>query len=742
MGYLVAGLSASVVTAALPAGIARDVLYLVVALSGPVVMVVGTRWHRPAAPAAWYLIAAGTSMWTLGNIVRRWLPDLLGQATADVVGDVLYLATYPLVVVAVLRVAGSRSAGRGDPMPLLDTAILTLGVGMVAWVVQIEPMWAAGAVEPQMLLSLAWPVGNTVLLGAVVWLAQAPGAGRAAAHVVAVLLGAMMISDLVAAAAAPGAWTAPRPEVFDVRWLAAFPMAAAAALHPSMRTLTAPAKDTALRRATPVVQVLWLFGAMTAGPAVLLWQLGTGRPPSVASVALLSCVVTALVALRTLVMVRRMNGQASTDDLTGLPNRRALQAAARSRLADRRTPHALLLLDLDRFKEINDSLGHHVGDELLVKVAARLRDRLRDEDVLARLGGDEFAVLLEGARLPDARRVASSLVDALAGAFELGEFPVRTSASIGVAAFPEHGSDLSTLLRKADAAMYQAKGRGPVRVHGDDAELVDGLRLAEDLPDALAGEQLELHYQPKVDLASGAVTGVEALVRWRHPERGLLYPGAFLERVEEAGLMPAMNAAVLGIALDQCAAWRATGLRLRVAVNLSASSLVDLDLPAQVARLLRERGLDADALQLEITEEFLMADLERARAILEELTTHGVAISVDDFGTGYSSLAHLRDLPVDELKLDRSFVTPMAEDPRAAALVASTVVLAHSLGLRMVAEGVEDAWVCAELGRLGCDEAQGFHLCRPVPAAELEAWLDARAEAGDVVAVPTPRVRT
>jgi EAL domain-containing protein (putative c-di-GMP-specific phosphodiesterase class I) len=286
------------------------------------------------------------------------------------------------------------------------------------------------------------------------------------------------------------------------------------------------------------------------------------------------------------------------------------------------------------------------------------------------------------------------------------------------------------LLQRADIAMYKAKrGGSGCRVYSaaEDAVGEDHLRTLEELRQALDAGQLVLHYQPKLDLGTGEVRGVEALVRWAHPVRGLLYPDAFLGLVEGAGLMGELTHHVLGQALDQAARWHAAGRPLTVAVNLSASSLVDADLPCQVAALLRARGLPASALQLEITEEFLLADRERAVAILEGVQALGVQIAVDDFGTGYSSLAYLRDLPLDELKLDRSFVMPMAGDARAAALVASTIGLAHSLGLRMVAEGVEDEDSLVELARQGCDEAQGYHLSRPLPAADLDAWLDRRS---------------
>jgi len=375
-------------------------------------------------------------------------------------------------------------------------------------------------------------------------------------------------------------------------------------------------------------------------------------------------------------------------------------------------------------------------------VGARLRKRVRGGDLLARLGGDEFAVLLKDAGHDEAVDVAVMLRAALAEPFALEDITLHSSVSIGIALFPDDGPDLSSLLRKADIAMYKAKASG-VGHHAysgtDDADGATRLRMVEELRSALVDDQLVVHYQPKIDLDTGEVHAVEALVRWEHPTRGLLYPDAFLALVEESGLMPSLTRVVLAQALDQAAAWHTQSQRLTVAVNLSASSLVDSDLPVQVTAMLAARDLPPVALQLEITEEFLMADRDRARSILTRLRDGGVQISIDDYGTGYSSLSYLRDLPIDELKLDRSFVFPMADDARAAALVASTIDLAHSLGLRIVAEGVETEVAYTELARLGCDQAQGYFMSRPVPAAEFDHWLSTRRAAKTLSDIPQLR---
>ncbi|MDH6236302.1 EAL domain-containing protein [Cryobacterium sp. CG_9.6] len=455
-----------------------------------------------------------------------------------------------------------------------------------------------------------------------------------------------------------------------------------------------------------------------------------------AGVTLVIAGVRTQLAFRRLVKLADIRHIAHTDDLTGLPNRRALYADVPARLVKRvNGPSALLLLDLDGFKEVNDSLGHDAGDLLLIEVGARLAANLRDEDLLTRLGGDEFAIFLNDADRDDAIAVAVKLRAALAQSFPVEGISLHSSASVGIAVFPEQGHDLKALMRRADMAMYRAKASRSghhVFVAEDDSHGEDRLRSLEELHVAIANDQLLLHYQPKISMVTNEVHGVEALVRWKHPVRGLLYPVSFLALAEEAGLMGKLTDVVLRLALDQAVVWQQRGLFLTVAVNLSASSLVDLDLPERVGAMIAARGLASSTLMVEITEDFLMSDRARAKDILTRLRAGGVRVSVDDFGTGYSSLAYLRELPLDELKLDRSFVLPMLEDSRASALVASTIELAHSLGLTMVAEGVENAKAFEELARFGCDQAQGFHMSKPVPAEQLDLWL--RQRGADVLA--------
>jgi diguanylate cyclase (GGDEF)-like protein len=418
-----------------------------------------------------------------------------------------------------------------------------------------------------------------------------------------------------------------------------------------------------------------------------------------------------------------------TDDLTGLDNRRSFTAEVEGAIADER-PFALLMIDLDQFKELNDTLGHHLGDELLRCVGPRLSSVVRDGDLVARLGGDEFGVLVRGAD-PDAATVtATRLRAALAQPFALAGISLHVGASVGIAVFPEHAADAGTLLRHADVAMYEAKrGRTGHEIYKPKADhhSRDRLALAGEVRRALAQDELALHYQPVADLATGELLGVEALVRWRHPDRGLLAPGAFLPSIEHTEVMRAVSHRVLAMAICQAGAWFRTDRAWRVAVNLSATDLLDRALVDDVAALLRRYGTPARRMMLEVTESILMTDPARAMEVLAELRSLGVHLALDDFGTGWSSLTHLQRMPVDEIKIDRSFVAAMASDAGSAAIVSSTVDLAHALGLRVVAEGIEDEATWTRLRTVGCDAAQGYYLSKPLAPGELEASVEAIA---------------
>ena len=429
---------------------------------------------------------------------------------------------------------------------------------------------------------------------------------------------------------------------------------------------------------------------------------------------------------------------AQTDELTALLNRRGFYNQAAPILSGKGSSDpgqptcALLLLDLNHFKDFNDSLGHAAGDELLRRVAARLSASLREEDILARLGGDEFALILPHVGIDRAVQTAVALTTALEQTVVLDGLHVQTGASIGIALGPEHGRDLGALLRHADMAMYRAKyGHARYLVYTPDAdERVTtryGMELLAQLRHAIAHGDLAVHYQPKVCLATGEIVGVEALVRWHHPERGLLYPDQFLPLVRHNALMHAMTELVVQRALEDAAAWHMHGHRVPVAVNLFPPTLADLDLPARLDDALGRQGLTSAALVVEITEDFLLGNLDRARVVLDGLHRLGITIAIDDFGCGNSSLNHLRHLPIDEVKLDRSFTASITEDPRVAAIVRSVIDLSRTLSLTTVAEGVETSATASMLTGYGCDIAQGHHYSQPLTAPQILDLLAADA---------------
>ena len=429
----------------------------------------------------------------------------------------------------------------------------------------------------------------------------------------------------------------------------------------------------------------------------------------------------------------RLNVLATTDSLTGLTNRtlfndRLTQAiAAASRSSDHQV--VMMLMDLDHFKEINDTLGHPAGDKMLIKVSQRLQTILRKTDTLARLGGDEFGILLPEVKdgRDAAKKIAEKIQQAFVSPYHIDDNELFLGVSTGISIYPEHGDDVDTLMRRADVAMYGTKNTEKGYMFYDaklDPDAQQNLLLSGDLRHALKRNELVLHYQPKVDLKSNSITGAEALIRWHHPEHGLISPDEFIPLAERTGLIRPITNWVIETAVKQSKAWLNSGYELKIAVNVTARSFQNSgELVDRIDNVLKSLNMPADSLEIEITENLLMSDIANISTMLKRISDLGVTIAIDDFGTGYSSLAYLKTLPLHTLKIDKSFVLDMANDENDAAIVRSTIDLAHNLGFSVVAEGIENSETLDLLVMLGCDGAQGYHFSKPQPPDKFLARL-------------------
>ncbi len=704
-----------------------DTLIQDIAYALATVLVLGRAVVVRRERGAWLLLGTGMAFYTVGQVYwLGWvatLPDVPPVSLADA----LWLSLYPCLYGALFRLLRAR-------MPASSSATWLDGLIAAACAAAFVslPFLAAIADNPEsttlaVVVLFAYPVADIILAG-VLFGGWALTGWRAEPTMMLLLAGMALftVADAVwalhfLADTAIGPWD-------DLMYTMGLVAMAAAAWR------TAP--PVRWRRTTRLWATVAIPALLACASLALLlygsWHF-TGLPrisSALAALAVTAAVLRMVLTVRSADALADARRQARTDDLTNLPNRRLFLErldTALARADQSGGQVAVAIVDLDRFKEVNDSFGHQVGDRLLQLVATRLSGPIRGTDVLARLGGDEFGLLLPTAGADRARDVATSILASLERPFALEGTTLHVDASIGIAIFPDDGRDQTTLLRHADSAMYGAKSSHsgfsmPVgRV--DDHEARRWLSTLEELRLGLDLGQLLLHYQPQVHLATGRVTGVEALVRWDHPSRGLVYPDGFLPIAERAGLMDRVTAQVLELALRQCRVWRADGLDLSVAVNLTASNLQDLSLPERVAQALDRHGVPVHGLHLEVTENVLMQDAARAKDLLTTLRQMGIRLAVDDYGTGYSSLSYLHALPVDDLKLDRAFVGHCDTDPRSTAIVRSTVDLAHNLGMRMIAEGVENAAVLEQLRLMGCDLAQGYYVARPQSAESLTTWL-------------------
>jgi diguanylate cyclase (GGDEF)-like protein len=671
--------------------------------------------------AAWACLAAALLCALAGSLGYYAHYQFLDPVPSPSWADVGWLGFYPLSYVAIVLLLRGRMR-RPPPSIWLDGLIggVTAAALAAAFLPGAAVPPAAGTVLG-IAATVAYPVADLLILVLVVAAITVLGRHADAGWwLLCAGFGLLVLTDaFYAEQVALSSYTA--GGALDLGWLLGRVCFAVAATVPLRRSTRLEADRTA------VLVVPAVCGLAALG---LLFRATTAPLPRdatvLALVAGLGAITRTVLTFREVRAAAEMRRQAHTDDLTGLANRRrfheALDRATQGSGPSRSL--AVLLIDLDRFKDVNDTLGHDTGDQLLRVVADRLRTLVRDEDVLARLGGDEYAVLLQSVTAAGTEALAQRLRSRLREPVQLGAAILVADVSVGVALAPAHASTATGLLQRADLAMYSAKRqRTGVAVYDEarDGEGLHRLRVAAELRHGIDQGQLDLLYQPILDLRCNAVTGVEALVRWRHPTRGLLTPDSFVPLAESSGLMTSMTRSVLAMAIAQCAEWHRTGLPLGVAVNVSPSDLIADELCGHVDALLALHRLPPEALTIEVTEDVLVQSRERAVAVLTRLRRFGVGVAIDDYGTGYASLAYLSDLPASELKLDRTFIASMLGSQRVATIVESTIQLGRSLGLVLVAEGVEDQPTLDALGRAGCDFAQGHHISHPATAEQIVA---------------------
>ncbi len=689
----------------------------------------------------WRLLAIGFALYLAGDIAQT-VYEALGQVPYPSIADVLYLLFYPIMLCGLLCVPGATGSGRERIRLGLDLAVVTLGgIALVIYVVLGPTVVQSGPDGLQTAISIAYPVGDMVLLVglAYVLLRRTAASGRLAFQLMAAGVVFFIAADLVYG------WITLHSvyhggDPVDTLWMIAialFAIAGSAQAAPPVDAESAPQAVTSSASWLPYVALLLGYGLL------LFTQRHDPLLPG-GAIVLISLALTALVSVRQFIAQRdlvdtqgQLSHQSLHDPLTGLPNRvLVIDRAERMLLRARRlgAPVAALYIDIDGFKRVNDSLGHRAGDEVLRVVAARLRSVVRDSDTVGRLGGDEFVLLLDGpAAATTPESVAQRVCEILRAPLEVEPGSGRAltvSASVGIARRGAGTAD--DLLREADLALYAAKRAGRNRwlsfESGMESQASARLALELDLRQALARDELFLLCQPLVDLRTEALSGVEALIRWQHPQLGLVAPGAFIDVAEETGLIAEIGRWVLQTACRHGARWQDSGRPLAIAVNVSAVQLRDGRLVDDVAHVLATTGLDPRLLTLEITETTLMHDAQAAARWLHALKALGVRIAIDDFGTGYSSLAYLGQFPVDALKIDRSFVSGITESNEARVLIHALIQLSKALGLETVGEGIEERGQLDFLRDEGCESGQGFMFSRPVTPEAIGELLSGGVE--------------
>jgi diguanylate cyclase (GGDEF)-like protein len=696
------------------------------------VLVAAIVWARPlrvhARRRSFALVAAGITAYSAGNVV--WAVGLSQAANPAVpaVSDLLRLAFYPLVAAGIVGLTGIRGRNRPPAGVWLDGIVAGGGLAAIGAAIIVPSVLAGHGNAATLAMELTYPIGDLLLVGLVVGIIALRSwridRGWACLGTAFALLAA---ADFLYAVQDAG--TAGRPgAVTNVTCLLAVSALAFTAWQvPPSRPEPKFASWSVL-----LVPSGFMFAALVLLLVDHMHRL-KALPFSLATVTMLAAIGRMAVAFRDARGLAEARRLAGTDDLTALPNRRRFMALTEEAIAASEASGcglAVLMLDLDNFKQLNDTLGHHAGDELLRKIGPRLTHALRHLHTVGRLGGDEFAVLVHPAPGEAAIvEIAQEILGALREPFTVSELSLRVTGSLGIATFPDHARDAAELMRHADIAMYQAKtsrDRYDFYAHERDTHSLERLAIAAELAAALSSGAIEVHYQPKADARTRRIVGVEALARWRRADGRLAPPSEFVGPAEHAGLSRELTRRVVELALAQLRHWHEAGFELQMAVNTTVADLLDVTFPDEIEAALARHGVPAEALVLEVTESSVLADPDRISAVMQRLCELGVELSLDDFGTGYSSMAHLKALPVAELKIDRSFVSRMCSDATDSAIVYALIQLARKLDIRLVAEGVEDRWTLDALRVLDCDLIQGYLISRPLPAADIESQLESQ----------------
>ena len=744
----------------LPSPDLQDFAYQVPGMLAAAAVVAGVLIHRPPKPGPWLLLAAGLSLTTAGDWTWVILARGFGLEPFPSVADAFYLSGIALTGAAIVWLVRGRIPD-GDRAGMLDALIVAVGAGLVSWIYLMEPIVAdTSASTDETFFALAYPLLDLAILAVVVRIVLAPGRKVPSLTMLLGALLALLASDFVYAGLAlmEGYYTG---HIVESGWLISAVLYAAAALHPSMREVAAPVEPGEVRLSA--WRVALLAGASLMAPAVLIIQWMAGEPIDVPVIAAASIVLFLLVIARLggvvadlranlrqrQILEAELEQRAFHDPLTGLANRRLFADRLGRALAQRDEPVAVLFLDLDDFKTINDSHGHLAGDELLVAVASCLSGSVRPEDTVARLGGDEFAMLIErNATEGNARQLADRLIAGLRRPVRVAGRDRTIGASVGISLGRSGQSTAEQLMSEADIAMYVAKGDGKggssvfdPRTH---ASVVRSIGLRDDLDRAIRERQFEMHYQPIVDLESGDLAGVEALARWRHPTRGLLAPADFIAVAEATGTIITLGQWIFGESCRQAAAWSSgplAGTRF-MSINLSTIQITYPGFVEFVTDAVERAGVDPRRLLVEVTES---ANPDPASVVDALLRLHalGIRLAVDDFGTGFASMEQLARLPFAVIKMDRSLIAGVGTDARAESVVTGVTDLARRLGALTVAEGVERPEQIPPLRAMGCQMAQGFHFAPALPADELESLVASSVASGVTTFVrQVPRAAT